>query len=124
VTVTVANSRASVSGSLHLPGLGAVNVSGWVNSDGTFSLSGNGSLSPAGLNLGSATVTVTNSGASVSGSVGIHDLGSVGVSGSASSDGSFSLSGGNNLGSITVSNRGISVKVNPIGGLKSLLGSL
>ena len=122
VTVTVTDTSATVSGSLQMPGLGAVNVFGDVSISG-FSLSGSGSLSPDGLSLGSTTVTVTESGATVSGSLGIHDLGSVGVSGWVDSGGQFSLSGSNDLGSVTVSNSGISVKANnPLGGLLGSLG--
>jgi len=124
VTMTATNGGITVSGTLQLPdGIGSVAVSGSVNNNGTFSLSGNGSLSLRGYSLGSASVTVTNNGASVSGSVGVTDLGSISVSGSVNSDGSFSVSGSNDLGSITVSNNGVSVNANnPIKSLGSLLG--
>jgi hypothetical protein len=84
-------------------------VTGWANSDGTFSLSGGNTLSACGLTLGSATVTVSNSGTSVSGSLQVPGVGSIGVSGWANWDGTFSLTGSNALGSVTVSNSGWSV---------------
>src|SRR5262249_44707461 len=97
-SITVSNSGASLAGSLTLPGnLGSAHVTGSVNSDGTFSLASdddvNLSLNGFALVSQAGSVTVSNSGVSVSGDLQLTGLGSAQVSGAINSDGTFSLSG-------------------------------
>jgi hypothetical protein len=78
---------------MDLIGLGSINLQGWVDTYGDFSLSGSGNLSPGGFTLGSASVTVDNSGISVAGTLyGPSDLWAD-VYGTINGDGSFTLTG-------------------------------
>jgi hypothetical protein len=115
VSVTLDNNGLGVSGDLNVLNWGSVGVSGSVSSNGTFSLTGHGSLSPLGYNLGNVKVTLDNNGLGVSGDLDVANLGSVGVFGSVRSDGTFSLTGSIGLdpfgtASITLDNNGLSVE--------------
>jgi hypothetical protein len=111
-TVTLNNSGLKVGGDLSILNWGSISVTASVNSNGTFTLTGNGSLSPFGYPLGSAYVNASQGGLTVGGSLQVAPLGSVSVSGSVSSNGNISLTGSNDLGSVTVSNSGVSAHPN------------
>ncbi len=112
---TIAHNGAGVSGRAGLPGLGNVDVSGSIQSNGNFSLTGRGDLSPAGLRIANASVTIDPRGAAISGRTSFAGSG-VDVSGRAQSNGNFALTGGirvnaailNGNVAVTISNQGAS----------------
>jgi hypothetical protein len=120
--VTLTNSGLAVKGGLSVLNWGSVNVSAAVNSNGTFTLNGSGGLSLLGFATTTANITANQNGLTASLSISVNPLGSIGVSGSVNSNGSFSLTGSNDLGSVTVSNNGVKVKVRGIGGLLGGVG--
>jgi hypothetical protein len=89
--VTLGSKGVSIAGKIDLPGVGKALVSGRVQPDGKFALSGTGDLRPAGLKLANAKVSVSPKGASISGRVSFAGTG-FNVSGSVSPR-KFSLSG-------------------------------
>jgi hypothetical protein len=94
VTVSGSSSGLSitVSGSLTLPGnFGSVSVSGNVNSDGTFSVTGNGNVNLGNILSGSVVFTIASSGVTFSGTFGIPGIGSLPNSFTASINGDGSL---------------------------------
>jgi hypothetical protein len=70
-TATLSNAGVSVAGSLKIPGLSSVQVSGSVQSNGDFDLSGAGNLSIKGFDLAGATVRVRPTGVDIDGRLNI-----------------------------------------------------
>lgn len=132
--VTLGTRGAAAAGKIALPGVGNALVSGRIQPDGGFSLSGTGDLRPAGLKLANAKVSVSPKGAAISGKVSFAGTG-FDVSGSVGPK-KFSLSGKVSLNlavlegsaSISIGNRsGVRVTVSgkaclPGGACKDLAG--
>ena len=118
-TVEVSNSGAQIWGSIFLPDLGSCNVYGSVDASGNFSLSGSDNLTPfVGFTLTSTSVTVSNSGVWITGTMNLTGLGSVYLQGSVDTSGNFSLSANQDLSpggfklsnaTVIVDNSGLSV---------------
>jgi hypothetical protein len=114
--------QLSMHGTLGFLGLTS-SVDGYLDAQGTFDLKSSAALNLAGYTISSMTFQLNNTGLTVSGSLQVGALGSVSVKGSVSSNGNFSLTGSNNLGSITISNGGVAVSVNnPLNAITSTLG--
>jgi Immunoglobulin I-set domain len=111
-SVTVNNTEATISGNIDLPNVGYCSISGAVYSNGDFSLTGYGALSPGGFTIAGASVTVNNTGATISGNIDLPNVGYCSVSGAVYSNGDFSLTGYGALspGGFTIA--GASVTVN------------
>ncbi|MGO9921910.1 MAG: hypothetical protein ACLQIB_45350 [Isosphaeraceae bacterium] len=97
-SVIVTNTGVSISGQVDLPAVGSCSVQGWVDNLGDFFLTGSDDLYPGGFTLAldpstSATVTVSNSGAWITGDVYLPYMGSCSVAGFETADGSFELDG-------------------------------
>jgi hypothetical protein len=90
--VSLGNNGIHVAGQVALPGVGHVAVSGAIKPDATFALTGTANLSPAGLSLVNANVTITTQRAEITGSVGYLGTG-FSVSGHAAHNGTFDLRG-------------------------------
>ena len=98
VTLELKNSGLTLSGSVQVPGIRLAQVSGSVGPDGKFSLTGTETFSLGGFSLENASVTVNNSGISVSGL--LHGPAGVSaqVSGTIEINGGYSLTGSATLG--------------------------
>lgn len=124
----------TASGDLTIPNVGNAHVEGWIDADGSFSLSGSGALSPGGFTLASASFTWTNTQLSFNGTLQIPSgIGSVAVNGSATPT-SFTLTGSAslNLGgfsmaaTVTLDNSGLFAQgnVSVAGSSLSMSGSI
>lgn len=90
--VTLGGRGVHVAGTVAIPAVGGVAVSGDVPANGQFALTGRGNLSPAGIHIAGADVTVRSNGAHVEGRAGFAGTG-FDVSGEAYSDGRYRFSG-------------------------------
>lgn len=90
--VTLSRHGVAISGRLHIPSFGSVAVSGHLQSDGRFSLSGRGELRPLGQRLADAQVTITHDGVRLSGRFRFGGAW-FSVDGWVRSDGQFELNG-------------------------------
>jgi hypothetical protein len=117
--LTWTNSGLTVRGWVEVPGgVGEALVEGSLQTNGQFSLTGRTDFSPLGLPMAASTVTMTNSGVTVTGRMEIPSLGDVDVVGAVHTNGTFVLSGAADLevyglelssAEITVRDSGIAV---------------
>ncbi len=104
----------TASGSLTIPVVGNAMMSGWLDADGSFRLTGGGGLSPGGFSLASATFTWTQTQLSFGGTLTVPGgIGTVAVSGAATPT-SFNLTGSATLG-LGGFNMGATVTLNNYG---------
>ena len=115
---TLSNSGVSFSGSVNVL-VASINVSGSISSSGSFQFTATANLSFAGYTAASGSVTLSNSGVSVSATLDVGIMGvHMGVSGAVHSDGSFSFSSTASVGfsaisgslSLTLTNSGLSAQ--------------
>jgi hypothetical protein len=119
--VTASNSGVALATDVTIPGLGQAHLSGSVQSNGQFSLTGSANLTPAGFSMANASLTLSNSGLAVAGSVAIPGLGQASLKGSVQSSGQYTLTGSANLtlagfsaanASLTLTKNGMAIQAN------------
>ena len=86
----------SISGHINIPVFGRADVSGTVQSNGSFSLSGNNDLSPFGLRLSQTSITVTDAGLRIRGNLNVL-LGSTAIDTVVNPNGTFQSTSNANL---------------------------
>jgi hypothetical protein len=92
--VTASNSGVALATDVTIPGFGQAHLTGSVQSNGQFSLTGSANFTLlAGFSMANALLTFTNSGVAISGAVTIATLGQASLSGLIQSTGQFSLKG-------------------------------
>ena len=117
--LTLTNAGISVKGTLNIPGLGMVMVTGTINAQGNFTLTGTATVNIPGLGQVTLMITVTNTGISVKATVNIPGLGMVMFMGTIDAQGNFTLTGtatvnipgfGQVTLMLTLTNNGLTVK--------------
>ncbi len=87
-TVVFTHNGVTISGHIDIPVFGRADVSGTVQSNGNFSLSGNNNLSPFGLTLSQTSITVSDAGLRIQGSLNVL-IGSTSINTVVNSNGTF-----------------------------------
>ncbi len=83
----------AVAGTVDIPQVGHVDLSGRIEGNGSAQLQGNANISPAGISIANATVALSAQGAAISGRASLPGIGHADVSGSVQANGQFALAG-------------------------------